>query len=100
MGKNKTSPHILSTASNLLGLCFIVLTALKVQDLREATLIDEFTIVDIVFFMTSSILSFISMKTEKDTLSDKFESIADSFFFIGLIVMFITTILAAMNYIQ
>jgi hypothetical protein len=33
-------------------------------------------------------------------MGEKFESVADTFFFLGLIIMFITTILAALNYIK
>lgn len=100
MEKNNTSPHILNTSANLLGLCFIVLTALKIQDMREATLIDEFTLVSILCFMLSCIFSFISLKTTKTKLSQHLESIADNIFFIGLLTMFVTTWLATSNYIK
>lgn len=100
MQKNNTSPHILSTASNLLGLCFIVLTALKIQDAREATMIDEFTILAIILFMMSCILSFLSLRIADAKISNRFESVADYVFFIGLLTMFVTTLLAAFDYIQ
>ena len=45
---NDKSPHILNASSNLLGLCFIVLTSLKVLNLTEATVIDELTAVAII----------------------------------------------------
>lgn len=81
MKATNTSPHILGTASNLLGLCFIVLTALKVKDYQEATIIDEFTSVAIVLFMTSIILSFLSIKYTNAKKSEKLENLADIFFF-------------------
>ena len=46
---NDKSPHILNASSNLLGICFIVLTSLKLMDKSEKTVIDEVTIVAIVF---------------------------------------------------
>jgi hypothetical protein len=60
--QNEKSPHILNASSNLLGICFIVLTSLKLLDKSETTIIDEVTIVAIIFFMASCVLSFLSMR--------------------------------------
>ena len=95
---NQKSPHILNTSSNLLGLCFIVLTSLKVLNLREATAIDEITAVAIVFFMASSVLSFLSMRS-KTNLGEHYEQIADIIFLSGLVLLFVTTMLIAFNLI-
>ncbi|WP_347065399.1 hypothetical protein [Flavobacterium sp. WV_118_3] len=43
MKSAKTAPHILSTSANLLGFCLFVITALRVSDKQESTLVDEFT---------------------------------------------------------
>ena len=37
------SPHILSTSSNLLGFCLIVMTSLRIADHTEAGILDEVT---------------------------------------------------------
>jgi len=39
----KKSPHILSTSSNLLGFCLVVLTSIKISKFAQATTIDEIT---------------------------------------------------------
>lgn len=93
------SPHILNTSSNLLGLCFIVLTSMRVLKFKEATFIDELTAVAIIFFMTSSMLSFLSIRT-KSVRSVKYENVADIVFLIGLILLFCTTLLLTFNIIQ
>ncbi|RZK15788.1 MAG: hypothetical protein EOO86_15885 [Pedobacter sp.] len=93
------SPHILSTSANLLGICFIVLTSLKKLNLVDDSLIDEFAVVAVVLFMTSCILSFISMRRERNE-SQKLEKIADFVFLSGLIVLFVATILIAFNLIS
>ncbi|WP_431198565.1 hypothetical protein ACRQ5D_28840 [Mucilaginibacter sp. P25] len=41
MTRNDKSPHILNAASNLLGLCFVVLTSLKFLKMSDRTYIDE-----------------------------------------------------------
>ncbi|WP_412465677.1 hypothetical protein [Pedobacter sp. KLB.chiD] len=98
MAENR-SPHILSTSANLLGICFIVLTSLKKLALNDGSLIDEFAVAAVMFFMTSCILSFISMR-RKITASQRLEKAADFIFLSGLLVLFIATILIAFNLIK
>ncbi|AZI26067.1 MAG: hypothetical protein ABWZ79_06110 [Pedobacter agri] len=93
------SPHILSTSANLLGICFIVLTSLKKLNLVDDSLIDEFAVAAVMCFMTSCILSFISMRRERNK-SQKLEKIADFVFLSGLIILFVATILIAFNLIS
>ncbi|MCX2495498.1 hypothetical protein OQX63_18545 [Pedobacter sp. PF22-3] len=98
MAENR-SPHILSTSANLLGICFIVLTSLKKLALTDGSLIDEFAVAAVMFFMTSCILSFISMRRQRMT-SLRLEKAADFIFLSGLLVLFIATILIAFNLIK
>lgn len=98
-GKNDKSPHILNTSSNLMGFCFIVLTSVKVVKMSGATIIDEFTAVAILLFMTSSILSFLSMRSKTKT-ADLYENIADYIFLTGLLLLFITTMLITLNLVD
>lgn len=98
MAENR-SPHILSTSANLLGICFIVLTSLKKLALTDGSIIDEFAVAAVMFFMTSCILSFISMRRERNT-SQKLEKVADFVFLSGLVILFIATILIAFNLIR
>ena len=99
MNERNTSPHILNTASNLLGICFIVLTSLKFLKLGGETLVDEFTSGAMVLFMTSCILSFLSIKS-KGKFGQLYESIAEVLFLTGLFCLFITTMLITLNIIK
>ncbi|MNK63045.1 hypothetical protein D3C87_822460 [compost metagenome] len=98
MAENR-SPHILSTSANLLGICFIVLTSLKKLNLADSSIIDEFAVAAVILFMTSCILSFISMR-KGDAVSQRLEKSADFIFLSGLVVLFIATILIAFNLIS
>ena len=86
------SSHILSASSNLLGICFILLTSLKLFNITSKTIIDEITLVAIVLFMSSCVLSFLSIRS-KTNRSEKYEKIADLIFLGGLFLLFITTVL-------
>ena len=100
MNVNKDkSPHILNASSNLLGICFIVLTSLKLLNRSEKTIIDETTIMAIVLFMSSCLFSFLSIRS-KTKAGDLYEKIADYFFITGLILLFATTILFSLNIID
>ena len=94
---NKTS-HILNTSSTLFGLCYVVFTSLKSLRLDKNTLIDEFTGVSMVLFMTSCIFSFLSVRRAKRTLL--FENVADYAFLAGLFTLFVITISIIFNLMQ
>lgn len=97
--KENKSPHILNTSANLLGFCFIVLTSVKVSKLEESSFIDEGAALAIVIFMSSCLLSFLAMRS-KNVNSTKLEGLADILFLCGLIVLFVTTMLIALNIIK
>lgn len=99
--QNEKSPHILNASSNLLGICFIVLTSLKLLDKSRNTVIDEITVIAIILFMASCILSFLSIRnTSSNKKSELLERIADFIFLGGLSLLFITTILFSLDLIQ
>ena len=97
--RNDKSPHILNTSATLLGLCFIVLTSLKLNNQSEVTLIDELTAIAIIMFMASSFLSFLSMRSNRIP-SARFEKFADFIFLSGLFFLFLTTMFILFNVIH
>ena len=96
--RNDKAPHILNASSNLLGLCFVVLTSLKFLKISQRTYIDETVTIALVFFMASCILSFLSIRGNIKTGS-KLEAVADYLFLGGMIVLFVTAILILFNII-
>lgn len=90
---NRKSPHILNTSSNLLGICFVVLTSLKVLKLSGATLIDECTLALMFLLTASCIFSFLALRSDDKTKSDKLETIADYVFLTALGLLLLTTLL-------
>ena len=71
----------------------------KILNLSEKTVIDEITVVAIILFMVSCILSFLSIRG-KNEKSIQYENIADYFFIGGITLLFVTTILFNFNIIQ
>lgn len=92
------SPHILNASSNLLGLCFVVLTSLKVLKVSSGTVIDEITAGTTILFMSSCILSFMSIRNSFNK-SDLLEKVADIIFLTGLGTLFVTILLFSFNII-
>jgi tellurite resistance protein TehA-like permease len=97
--QNNKSPHILNASSNLLGICFVVLTSLKLLKVSQKTFIDELTSLAIILFMASCILSFLSIRGNIKK-SGKYENVADYLFLVGIVPLFITTILFSFNIIR
>jgi hypothetical protein len=96
---NERSPHILNASSNLLGICFVVLTSIKFLDLAERSIIDEMVAVAIIFFMSSCILSFLSIRGSIRSGS-QLERVADVMFIGGLLILFVTALLFFFNLIS
>ncbi|MFT3886207.1 MAG: hypothetical protein QM724_12505 [Flavobacteriales bacterium] len=93
------SPYILSTSSNLIGLCLIVMTSLKIADHTAASVLDEFTGVAAVLLMSSCLLSFLSIRTAHPQRSERIERWADITFLGGLAMVFLTIVLVAFHFL-
>jgi hypothetical protein len=95
---NQKAPHILNASSNLLGICFVVLTSLKVLHVAKTTIIDEVATVDIVAFTASCLLSFLSLRNNS-LKSHRLEKIADFIFIAGICLLFVTALLFTLDII-
>ncbi len=80
--RRNMSKHILPTSGNLLGLCFTILSFIKLSALNNATIIDEVLVVAIVLFLSSSIVSYASMRSSRK--EEYYERIAEFIFLGGL----------------
>ena len=90
-GRKFVSHHILPTAANLLGLCFVILSVIKMLKLGAQTVIDEFVAVAIVIFLVACIFSYASIRSGER--SDLYERIADIVFLSGLSLLTVTAII-------
>ena len=95
---NKTSQHILGTAANLLGFCLFIITSLHLSNKSENSLVDELTSIVALLLTLSSILSFVSIRTENKAREFKLEGIADYFFLISLIGIFGIIVFIIINF--
>jgi hypothetical protein len=91
--KKNISKHILPTSSNLLGLCFVILSFIKIMKLGNESLIDELVAMAIMLFFISSFFSYVSMRSNSRV--ELYEKIADNIFLIGLFLLSIGAIMVA-----
>ena len=96
--KKNISRHLLPTSSNLLGLCFVVLTFIKILKLGNETLVDEIVATAIVLFFFASFFSYVSMRN--DSWAQSCEKIADTIFLIGLFLLSVGSVLVAFEAIR
>jgi hypothetical protein len=82
--------HILPTSGNLLGLCFAILSFIRVSALADATIIDEVMLPAIVLFLASSIFSYASMRSLRK--EEHYERIAEFIFLAGLSLLAICAV--------
>ncbi len=83
--KKNISRHILPTSSNLLGLCFVILSFIRIANLGAEIILDELVATAIIFFLISSVLSYASMRSKKK--AEFYEKIADLIFITGLFIL-------------
>jgi hypothetical protein len=91
------SHHILPTSSNLLVLCFVIISFMKVSKMGLETIIDEMVSVAIVVFLVASIFSYASIRSS--TKSDSYEKIADIVFLSGLGLLTVTALIVVFEII-
>ncbi|HEU0117532.1 MAG TPA: hypothetical protein VFR09_02760 [Alphaproteobacteria bacterium] len=90
-------PHILNASSNLLGICFVLVTGLKLTRMSADTWADEISLVSSVFLLASCVLSYISIRNEKHTL--RYEKAADYSFLTGILLLFAAVLTFAHDFI-
>ena len=95
-----TSPHILGTASNLLGFCLLVITSLHMTNQAQSSHVDEFTSIIAFLLVLSSCFSFFSMRSESPFKKKKLEVLADYLFMGSLAGILLIIFFLAINYIR
>ena len=83
--RKNISRHILPTSSNLLGLCFVILSFVRIAKFAAETFLDELLSIAIVIFLISSVFSYASMRAK--TRAESYEKVADSIFLAGLFML-------------
>jgi hypothetical protein len=84
--RKNVAKHILPTAANLLGLCFVIFTLKKLwRSDGVERVIDKMDGVVIIIFLAASVLSYASMRSARN--SDHYERTADVVFIVGLFLL-------------
>lgn len=84
--RKNISKHILPAASNLLGLCFLILTLKKIWKVNTVgRFIDKLDGVTILIFLAASLFSYASMRAARR--GELYERIADIVFLSGLVLL-------------
>jgi hypothetical protein len=85
--KMNLQDSILSTSSNMLGFCFVVITYLEATKIAKVTLIDEFVSVSMIAFMLNCLMAFLYF-TSFRWQTQRFVNINASIFVLGILNLF------------
>ena len=88
--RKNISRHILPTSSNLLGLCFVILSFIKIANFAAQSFLDELVASALIMFLTSSVFSYASMRAKRK--AESYEKIADMIFIAGLTMLAIISL--------
>ena len=86
-------PHILNAASNLLGICFVIISGLKIANLNSSSFADECAWVAAFLLLVSVIASYTAIRNDKDEAW--YASLADWAFMAGTLALSFSVVLAA-----
>ncbi|UOE39225.1 MULTISPECIES: hypothetical protein [Chryseobacterium] len=95
----KKSSHILNASSNLLGFSLVIITSLKISKFSSNTHLDEFAGIACLFFAFSCFFSFLSIRTDREKLANKCETIADYLFLSALFCIVLSVIIVTVKII-
>ncbi len=87
MAEQARSPHVLNAASNLMGICLIIQTSIRVLGYSSKSYIDECTAVATCIFMLACLFSYLAIRNSDPRRSLRLERIADIFFLLGLVLL-------------
>lgn len=90
------SAHILPTSATMIGVC---MTVLSIGHLRQGgdsrVVLDKLLAVDALMFLTSAVLSFMSMRSRRAGRPQRYEGWAESVFLLGLGVLALGAVVLA-----
>lgn len=99
MQPNQTkAPHVLNASTNLVGFSFILLTSLKLFKLGGNGIVSQLVAVVVVSFILCSFFSFLSLRSPSETLTRRYEIIADYIFVSALVLLLAVCLLLAISY--
>ena len=95
---HEISHHILAASTTLLGISFAVVSLIGAMGHADKTLADEFALLSLILFLGSCIFSYASMRVQKRSVV--FGKISDTLFIVGLISLFLLSILISFNVVR
>ncbi|WP_420141334.1 hypothetical protein [Sphingomonas sp.] len=90
--------HILSAASNLLGIALLIIAGLNVSGVARSVLADEIAWFAAVALGASCVLSYLALRNdEEQARSRRIELVADRIFLVGLVALFTAIVVLAIT---
>ena len=87
-------PHVLNAASNLLGICFVIIGALKVTRSDARSLADETAWLAAAAFLISIVAAYLAIRNgDRNKVQNR---IADFAFFCGLFLLALAMVIFAL----
>lgn len=78
--------HILQSSSNLLGICFLIITSFKITNTNDNTFADEICLFTAFALLISCLLSYLSIRKENNKI--QYEILADLCYLAALAGLF------------
>jgi hypothetical protein len=93
--KRQMSDHILPASSTMVGVCLMTVSIVRVMEAsaKVTTVIDNILAIDSLVFLASTVLSYVSLRRERDLRW--LERLADLVFLVGLLLIVLASFMLA-----
>lgn len=91
------SHHILSAASNLLGITLLIIAGLHIANRSEQGFADEIAWIGALCFSISCGLSYLAIRSNKEAPHS--EAVADALFLVGLLALVVSVGVLALSHV-
>jgi hypothetical protein len=95
---NKNSSHILGAATNLLGICLVIITSLHLTSNVANSLLDEFVSIIAFSLILSATFSYLSLRNKDEIKAETLEKTADFFFLSSLFCILIILLILVIKF--
>ncbi len=94
--KKEVASHILQAAGNLIGVCLVIITGLKLSNMANSTILDKVAAIASFFFLMSIVFAYLSMRHGISSIV-RHRNLADYSFLIGIVLLVIAMVSIAFN---
>lgn len=96
--KKEATQQIIGASTTLLGICVVIISAIRVSGTESRTVIDDTSAVCLILFLTSFMFAYFSLRSDNPRIG-LYRDIADYSFLVGILLFSMSAVFLTLNII-